>query len=216
MFTGLIEKTGEIISLERRGGAGIIRVGHQPWDTAVRQGDSICVSGACLTVTSCDEAWFECQALDETLERTCLGSKRQGAVVNLERALRVGDRLGGHLVTGHVDGVGRIRHVATKGADIALTIEHEATLSAEIATKGSIACDGISLTVAAAGKGYFETRIISFTWDHTALKHAADGQPVNLETDILAKYVTQRLGNQLPYGTVDMQTLGKSGFLDRR
>lgn len=189
MFTGLIERTGRISAIERRGNGARISIAAAGWDEPLSTGESIAVNGACLTVSTVLADGFSADLLKETVELTSLKSKRNGARVNLERALRAGDRLGGHIVSGHVDGVGQVDSVKKTGADHILRIACSFALMAEIVKKGSVALDGISLTVTETGESWFEVHIIPHTWQGTSLADSAVGDPVNIETDIIAKYV---------------------------
>jgi riboflavin synthase len=214
MFTGIIERVGRLVSLKERGGGAILTVEHDPWETPVAVGESIAVQGACLTVTQCEPGRFTCDVLRETLERTNLGRLQAGARLNLERALRVGDRFGGHLVTGHVDGVGVVRRMEKAAPDWRLEIACSRELLGEIVPKGSIACDGVSLTVVALSADSFEVHIIPHTWNHTTLSNLRARDSVNVETDLVGKHV-RRLVN--PGGaaesSVTLDTLRRAGFV---
>jgi riboflavin synthase len=192
MFTGLIEKLGRLSRAERRGEGYRFEIEHEAWDAPLAAGESVAVNGACLTVTRAAAGSFSTDVLAETAERTCL-LERRGCSVNLERAVQAGGRFGGHFVTGHVDGVGTVRSVAERGADHVLAVDCPNVLMAEIAVKGSVACDGVSLTVAQVGQDWFSMHIIPFTWEHTALSRIRQGAPVNIETDIIAKYVRRAI-----------------------
>ena len=149
MFTGLIEKVGILENLDRVGGGARIRVRHDSWDSPLVPGESISVMGVCLTVTSAVATEFSCDVLDETLKKSNLGSKRTGAKLNLERAMRADARLGGHFVTGHVDGVGLLAGTRRVGRDWVIRVQGNADLLSGVVPKGSVACDGCSLTVSA-------------------------------------------------------------------
>jgi len=194
MFTGLIEEIGIVESVSHRGRMIDLAVGARTILDDVRIGDSIAVSGICLTVTSFDDSRFSVQAVEETLSRTTLEAVRRGTKVNLERSLRLGDRLGGHIVQGHVDGTGRI--VAKKGdaENIVFGIAPEADIERYIAEKGSITVDGISLTVTYAKRGEFGVSIVPHTLKATTLDNAVIGDRINLETDVIAKYIEKLLG----------------------
>jgi len=194
MFTGLIEEVGTIESVSRHGRMFDITIGASYILDGIKIGDSIAVSGPCLTVIALDDSSFTVQAVEETLRRTTLEKMKKGTPVNLERSLRLGDRLGGHLVQGHVDGTGKI--VARKGTpgNVVLGIAPETDPSRYIVEKGSIAVDGISLTVAYAKKSEFGVSVIPHTLEMTTLKQARVGDTVNLETDVIAKYVEKLLG----------------------
>jgi riboflavin synthase len=190
MFTGLVEDTGAIASVEARADALVL--GVRPRRIALAElavGESICHDGACLTVTDIGRDAYQVLAGAETLARTSLGGLGVGKRVNLERALRVGDRLGGHWVTGHIDGTGELVTRADLGANLVLGIRAGRALLRYIVEKGSIAIAGVSLTVNAVDDDSFSVAIIPHTRDHTTLGELAPGDRVNLEVDILAKHV---------------------------
>ncbi|HEU4401563.1 MAG TPA: riboflavin synthase [Candidatus Polarisedimenticolia bacterium] len=192
MFTGLVETTGRIETLQRAGDEARLRVAA-PFAAALRRGASVAVDGVCLTVVRRGRGWFEAVVAPETIACTTLGLKRAGERVNLERPLRLGDRLGGHLVQGHVDGVGVVRAVRQEGSGRRLRIDFPAGLAPLIVMKGSIAVDGVSLTVAARLPGAFEVALIPETLEVTRLGEHTRGTPVNLEVDMLGRYFVQNL-----------------------
>jgi riboflavin synthase len=190
MFTGLVEDTGAIVTAERRSDAVVL--GVRPSRIALAElivGESICHDGACLTVTDVGAGAYHVLAGAETLARTTLGALAVGKRVNLERALRVGDRLGGHWVTGHIDGTGELASRTDLGANLVLGIRAAPALLRYIVEKGSIAAAGVSLTVNAVDADGFSVAIIPHTRDHTTLGDLALGDRINLEVDILAKHV---------------------------
>jgi riboflavin synthase len=190
MFTGIIEETGEIVEIRDTGDFRTIHVRGKSVFDDLRLGSSVAVNGVCLTVRSIQADTFSAEMSRETLVRTSLGGLGKGAVVNLERPMRGDARFGGHIVQGHVDGVGRIRRFDRQGDAWTLEIEYPEGGSRYIVEKGSIAVDGISLTVAALeGFSVFSVAIIPHTFENTNLKAATAGSPVNLEFDVLAKYV---------------------------
>jgi len=197
MFTGIIEEMGEILMAE--GASARLRVRGGKLLDGVCVGESIAVSGVCLTIVGVHPAGdgsidFEVELTAETLGRTTLGRLKPGDVVNLERPLRLDDRLGGHLVQGHVDGVGRIAAIRPEEQGLRMEIEAPAALLAYLAEKGSVAVDGISLTVAELGTaGRFVVALIPYTLAQTTLGSRKPGEAVNLEVDILAKYVERLL-----------------------
>ena len=201
MFTGLIEGVGRLAAREPRGCDARLRidVGTLPFDK-VAPGESISVNGACLTVVAFDDASFDVDASTETLALTTLGGLSVGAAVNLERAMRADDRLGGHLVSGHVDGVGRVRGIADDARAQRWAFDAPAPLHRYIARKGSICVDGVSLTVNAVGADGFEVALVPHTVAHTAFSSTAPGDPVNLEVDLLARYVERLLEAGMPAG----------------
>lgn len=194
MFTGIIEKVGHLQAQEARGNGARLTVSHTRWETPLIPGESVAVQGACLTVVACSETTFACDLLQETLDRTCLGDKVPGSLLNLERAMRADGRFGGHMVAGHVDGTGIVSRLEPTGNDRLLEIETPTALLAEIVEKGSIAVDGISLTISSVSKTHLQVQIIPFTWEHTNLRDLRAGMRVNLETDIIAKHVRKLLG----------------------
>jgi riboflavin synthase len=190
MFTGLVEDTGRIVSAERRSDALVL--GVRPGRIALADlvvGESVCHDGTCLTVTELGPDAYHVLAGAETLARTTLGSLAVGKRVNLERALRVGDRLGGHWVTGHIDGTGALTVRQDLGANLVLGFRAAPALLRYIVEKGSIAVAGVSLTVNAVDGDGFSVAIIPHTRDHTTLGELAIGDRTNLEVDILAKHV---------------------------
>jgi riboflavin synthase len=194
MFTGLIEDVGTVARSDRRSDALVIAVrpAVMPLGELV-VGESICHDGTCLTVTDVGRDTYTVLAGAETLARTTLGGLRIGSRVNLERALRVGDRLGGHWVTGHVDGTGELIARRDLGANLVLTVRTPAPLLRYIVEKGSIALAGVSLTVNAVDPESFSVAIIPHTREHTSLGALAPGERTNLEVDILAKHVERLL-----------------------
>ena len=194
MFTGLIEGVGSLAGREMRGGDARMRiaVGTLPV-TDVALGESISVNGACLTVVAFDETSFDIDASNETLSLTTLGQLPIGAAVNLERAMKPTDRLGGHLVSGHVDGVGRVLRIEHDARAQRWAFSVPAPLLKYIAQKGSICVDGVSLTVNAVDGEGFEVALIPHTVSHTAFSQTQVGDAVNLEVDLVARYVERLL-----------------------
>lgn len=190
MFTGIITDIGRVRAIESRSDAHVTV--ETAYDTgAIALGASIACSGACLTVVDRGPGWFAADVSGETIARTAPGRWQPGARLNLERALRVGDELGGHIVTGHVDGVGTVRENEAEGGSWRLVIEAPADLAPYIAAKGSITVDGVSLTVntVADGPTRFGLNIIPHTAQHTTLGALRPGDTVNLEIDTLARYL---------------------------
>ncbi len=199
MFTGLVEDVGTIVRAERRSDALVLEVrpARVPLgDLAV--GESICHDGTCLTVTEIGRDSFTVLAGAETLARTTLGDLRVGTRVNLERALEVGDRLGGHWVTGHIDGTGELVARRDLGANLVLALRASPALLRYIVEKGSIAVAGVSLTVNSVDAESFSIAIIPHTRDHTTLGERVIGDRVNLEVDILAKHVEKLISTGRP------------------
>lgn len=218
MFTGLIEKIGEVVSIRRVGVDAEIRV-SAPFPRLV-DGESIAVDGACLTVTKVLSDGFTANASAETLERTTLAQLKNGAKVHLERALALSDRLGGHLVSGHVDGVGRKISMEMLGQSAKVSFEVPARLAPFIAPKGAIAVDGTSLTVNAASGVLFDVVLVPFTRAATLIDKKSNGSSVNIEVDLLAKYIARLLGKPGVDGVssgsepgISLDTLAKHGFI---
>lgn len=216
MFTGLVEQIGRIDSIERSGADARLVIGADYPDLAL--GESVAVDGACLTVAEVHEAGFAASASAETLARSTLGQARVGQPVHLERALRLGDRLGGHLVTGHVDAVGRVVEHQRQGTALRVAFELPRAIEPFVAEKGSIAVDGVSLTVNGVAPGRFWVMLVPFTLGATHLGRKRPGEAVNLETDVLAKYVDRLLrtgGGQGggPGGGLSMDLLIRQGFV---
>jgi riboflavin synthase len=193
MFTGIVEVLGEVRAVDRTAGGGRLRVRAGALLDAARVGESIAVSGVCLTIAAMDGDVFAADLAAETLRRTTLGALRPGDLVNLERPLRLDGRLGGHLVQGHVDGVGLVTALRPEGDGVWMEVAPPAALLAYLAEKGSVAVDGVSLTVASLGADAFAVALIPHTLAVTTLGRRRIGDQVNLEVDILAKYVERLL-----------------------
>jgi riboflavin synthase len=191
MFTGLIVDLGSVTALEQNGAGATLRISTR-LAQELSAGDSIAVNGVCLTATEVRDASFETQAMLETLNHSALGGLRSGARVNLELPLRVGDRLGGHVVQGHVDGTGTVRAIDEEGFARVVEIEIEPELRRYLAHKGSVAVDGVSLTVSSVHEDGFAVSLIPETLTRTNLGGLRTGDGVNIEVDILAKH-TERL-----------------------
>jgi riboflavin synthase len=192
MFTGLIEALGQIREIKTQ--AGGIRLGlTTALASSLSPGDSLAVNGVCLTVVAADGDVVHMDVSPETIRVTTIGSLGRGATVNLERSLRADARIGGHFVQGHVDGTGSVDEVRQQGDAYWVTIRYPSFLARGIVRKGSIAVDGISLTVAGLDDQRFDVQIVPFTWEHTNLHAAHQGDRVNLETDILGKYVLRAM-----------------------
>lgn len=193
MFTGLVEAVGEISGVKRTAAGIRVRV-HTTLGAELLAGDSLAVNGVCLTVVSADRMSMHADVSPETARVTTLGAARRGSIVNLERPLRADARLGGHFVQGHVDGTAAVVEIRQDGDAHWLTVRFPAELGAYIVRKGSIAVNGVSLTVAGIDNERFDVQIIPYTWTHTNLHALKSGQAVNIECDILAKYVAKALG----------------------
>lgn len=194
MFTGIISAIGRIDDIQKPGDWRLKIT--TPWDCAkIDLGASIACSGVCLTVIERDADWFAVEVSAESLSRTTIGTWQAGTQINLERALRLGDELGGHIVSGHVDGLAIIDQITRSGDSHELEISVPEALSKFIAEKGSVSLDGISLTVNAIEGSRFGVNIIDHTWGHTTLGHATIGQHLNLEIDMLARYVSRLISS---------------------
>jgi riboflavin synthase len=197
VFTGIIEATGTIRSADRRGDVLVVRVGCDRLGLGVPMGGSIAVNGCCLTAVELADDAFVCELTGETLARTAFGDRlKPGVVVNLERPMRADGRFDGHIVQGHVDGVGRLRDVTRLGTSAEITVEIDAGLERYLVHKGSVTVDGISLTVAGLVQGAFTVAVIPYTLEHTNLGAARPGDPVNIEVDVIAKHVERLLALQ--------------------
>jgi len=194
MFTGIIQSVGRIARLEPRGGDVRLAVDTAELDLSdVQLGDSIAVSGVCLTAVTLEARGFSADVSNETLSLTTLGKLKAGDPVNLEKALRLADRLGGHLVSGHVDGLGKVVSMTPDGRSQRWTFEVGTALARYIAAKGSVCIDGTSLTVNEVGGLRFGVNLIPHTVEHTAFHARRVGDAVNIEVDVIARYVEQLL-----------------------
>jgi len=189
VFTGIVEAVGEVESAEPAGELLRLVVRAPAIAAEARVGDSVAVRGACLTVTRAEAGRLSFEAVRETLARTAVGELRAGSQVNLERALRAGGRLDGHLVQGHVDGVGRVAELRREGGDVRLFVACPPEVATHLVEKGSVAIDGVSLTVVGARDDGFDVALIPHTLAATTLGALRPGDRVNLEVDVLAKYV---------------------------
>ncbi len=197
MFTGIVQDVGRVLARERHGGDVRLTIGCERLDmSTTRVGDSLCVQGCCLTAVELEGKTFAADVSRETLALTTLGDLEPGAPVNLEPALRAGDPLGGHLVSGHIDGVARVAGVHSDARSRRLTIETSAALARYLAPKGSVAVDGVSLTINEVAGASFGVNIIPHTQGHTTLGQLGVGARVNLEVDQVARYIHRLM---LPY-----------------
>jgi riboflavin synthase len=195
MFTGIVEEMGTVASADRRGGLLVVRVAASRVVDGLPRGGSIAVDGCCLTAVDVGGGAFTCELTAETLARTAFADRlRPAARVNLERPLRADGRFDGHIVQGHVDGVGTVRALARQDDGAELEVALPPALERYVVEKGSIAVDGVSLTVAGVAPGVFRVALIPYTLEHTSLGQARAGGPVNLEVDVIAKYVERLLG----------------------
>ncbi|MDO5319516.1 MAG: riboflavin synthase [bacterium] len=216
MFTGLIQKVGKVKRVSRGRGL-VLEFQFEPWPEPLVKGESVAVNGVCLTVCDSDATRFTADVLGETERRTGLAELCPGAKVNLERAMRAGDRFGGHVVQGHVDGRGTIAAKIAKGRDFALKISCPRTIAAATVLKGSIAINGVSLTVSGLGDDWLQVDVIPTTAAETNLGAAKVGDSVNLESDVLGKYAIRREETSstevAPSGGLTMDMLAENGFL---
>ena len=208
MFTGIIQKIGTVKWVSR--GAGlVVEIGFEPWTRPLEEGESVAVNGVCLTVAKCDETRFTADVLDETVSRTGIGDLIPGEKVNLERALRSGDSMGGHIVQGHVDCRGTIAAKTPRGRDFQLKIRCGRVLAAQSVLKGSVAVDGVSLTISAIGDDWLGVDLIPTTAKETVLGAKKVGDRVNLEGDVVGKYIAKSAAKP---GLTE-EALARAGFI---
>jgi riboflavin synthase alpha subunit len=188
VFTGIVRERGRVVSAVRNGGGIRLRVNAADTAAEAQTGDSVAVAGCCLTVAAVDDGALEFDAVPETIARTNLGGLEPGSEVNLEPAVRAGEPLGGHFVQGHVDGLGRVDSIEAEGGGARLRLELIPELLRYCVEKGSIAVEGVSLTVAALGDAGVDIALVPFTLEHTTLASLRPGSEVNVEVDLLAKY----------------------------
>ncbi len=212
MFTGIIEEIGTVRAVRRHTAGVTLEIAAEKVLEGTRVGDSIATDGVCLTVTHLDGGGFSADVMHETLSRSTLGRLRAGDRVNLERAMVLGGRLGGHLVAGHVDARGRIAALRDDGSARWVTVETPQAVLRYVVEKGSVAIDGVSLTVAAVDRSTFAVSLIPHTQMQTALYAKRVGDEVNLEADMLVKYVEKLLGGQPATGGLTFEKLAENGF----
>ena len=193
MFTGIVEAVGRVEAVAPRGDLVRLSVREERLAGAVALGDSVAVNGCCLTIAGSDPALLHFDAVQETLARTALGSLAVGSAVNLERAMRADGRLDGHIVQGHVDETGRVRGLERAGEDVRLHVATSSAFAELLVEKGSVAIEGVSLTVVGVLADGFDVALIPHTLEVTTLGSLAEGAPVNLEADVLGKYVKRYL-----------------------
>ncbi len=213
MFTGLIEAVGTVEKIERKTGMYALSFASSFGPEPLRLGESIAVNGACLTVVEATPKGFAAECSPETLAKTTLGDLKQRDEVNLERSLRLSDRLGGHLVTGHVDGLGKIEKKTKRADSLYVEIALPRELLRNVVVKGSVAVDGVSLTVNTLSDRCFSVTIIPYTASHTTLASKRAGSRVNIETDLIGKYVGRWMNSKSDtVRQVDMDFLEEEGF----
>lgn len=216
MFTGIVEEVGTIQSIKRGRKSSVLKIKGQEVLQGTRIGDSISTNGICLTVTKVGNDFFEADVMSESLNRTNIGELVPGSYVNLERALSLATRLGGHIVSGHIDGTGKIRNLKRDDNAVWITIETAPELLRYIIEKGSIAIDGVSLTVVTVNDQFFKVSIIPHTGEETILLQKKMGDTVNLECDMIGKYVEKLLGldskEDVQEGQVTAELLRENGF----
>lgn len=221
MFTGLIEEIGQLIHTKKSGEGARVKIAAKKVLEGVQLGDSIAVDGVCLTVTSFDESGFEADVMPATYEQTRISLLSRGARVHLERALRVGDRLGGHFVSGHVDGKSKVLSLKKEGQAYRLRLERSESFARHVVHKGSIAINGVSLTIDTLSEKYLEVSLVQHTQGETILTELKVGDVVNIESDMLVKYVSALMGmdkqknkqDSIDGGQVTMSVLQSAGFL---
>jgi len=213
MFSGIVEEVGTVRALRRRGASAVLTVAAQRGLTGTRVGDSLAINGACLTVTALDAGSFTVDLAPETLRRTNLGDLRPGSPVNLERALAVGDRLGGHFVQGHVDGAGRVAALLPQGDARLARFQAPPAVMLYVVPKGFIAVDGVSLTVVERDDASFTVSLVPHTLANTILGRYQVGDRVNLEADIISKYVERFMIDRERGSTgLSLEFLAQHGF----
>jgi riboflavin synthase len=211
MFTGIIEHLGRVTEASRRGGLTVLAVSVEPPFADVKVGESIALDGVCLTVTTLSGDGVSFEVVAATLARTTLGRRRLGDLVNLERSLRLGELVGGHLVLGHVDGVGRLTSLHPVGGEVEMEVEVPPELTRQMLPQGSTAVDGISLTLVTVEAGRFTVALIPHTREHTNLREKQVGDLVNIETDYLGKWVLRAVAGRTG-GGVTRDLLERTGF----
>lgn len=213
MFTGIVQKVADVRAVRNRGTASSVQLDLAELTDEVKTGDSVMVDGVCLTATDFAGGQWAFDVSSETLRRTTLGDLQPGFAVNVELAMRPSDRFGGHFVSGHVDGVGQIRDLSKKPGETRMRVKTDPTLSNQMILKGSVAVDGISLTIAELGDGYFEVSLIPHTMDATTLPKKKTGDDVNIECDMIGKWVKKFTQQEASDDhQLSMDTLRENGF----
>lgn len=212
MFTGLIEEIGKVVQIRREGQKTALTIQADRVLADAKQGDSIAINGVCLTAAELTKNTFRADVMQETLARSSLGALQIGSPVNLERAMAAGGRFAGHIVTGHIDGLGHIRSIRNDGSAIWYEIAAEEKLLRYIVEKGSVALDGISLTVARVEKDRFFVSTIPHTRENTILPTKRVGSPINIECDVIGKYVERLLAQRGGSTGITKDFLAQYGF----
>jgi riboflavin synthase len=212
MFTGIIEEIGKIEEISKRGRNLTLKIKASRILNDLKVGDSININGACQTVIAADAESFTVEAVEETLKKTNLGQLKKNDLVNLERALRFSDRLGGHLITGHVDCVGKIKSIVKRDGSFLYEFELSEKYLAHLIEKGSVAVDGISLTVVEVKENSLTVSIIPFTLENTTLGTKKVGDSVNIETDLIGKYVERILASKREKSEITEEWLKEKGW----
>lgn len=213
MFTGIVEEIGTVKEIRHSGDSSFIKIQAKKIFEDMHIGDSIAVNGLCLTVTEFNNNIFRADVMNETLSRSSLGSLKSGSPVNLERAMSAQGRFGGHIVSGHIDGTGIISDIKNDGIAIWYTVTAKPEIMRYIVEKGSVAIDGISLTVAKVTDSNFSVSIIPHTAGNTILSYKKSGDIVNLENDIIGKYIEKFTRPEKSKSNISMGFLAKNGFI---
>jgi len=213
MFTGIVEEIGKVSSVSRAQGGVKLKIASQNIGKGLNLGDSVCVNGVCLTVTALNSGLFDLDVVEESLSRSTLGRIKAGGKVNLERALKADSRLGGHLVSGHIDGVGHVMKMARHANSVELEIDCPVNLLKYMVEKGSVAIDGVSLTISAVSKTSFKVSLIPTTLNGTTLGSLRERDDVNLEADVLGKYVEKNISAlKRPSSKINEPFLREAGY----
>lgn len=214
MFTGIVEEIGRIETVTKTSDSYILKINADKVLDGTSEGDSIAVNGLCLTATSIENGAFTADVMPESLRRSSLAGLKKGDSVNLERALSLSSRLGGHIVSGHIDGVGTIVKYKNEGNAVWITVNAPKNVMRYVVEKGSVAIDGVSLTVAAVGADWFKVSIIPHTGANTILLRKHEGDSVNLESDIIGKYVEKLcMPAKKSGGAITAEFLAENGFM---
>jgi riboflavin synthase len=212
MFTGIVEQIGTIVESRGVSGGRRLRVDVGPIAAECKLGDSLSISGVCLTVAAIQSPLIDFDVIKETLDKSALGRKNTGDVVNIERSLRVGDRLDGHFVQGHVDGTAGVERVVATPAEHVLHLRPDDVLRPYLIPKGSVALDGVSLTIADVDDDLFSVALIPTTLERTTLSRLSQGDIVNVETDMIVRAIVHRMEHLTEGGGLTMDSLRKAGF----